>query len=210
MDPEKLDIKWHVPTDEETQCAIELFQTAVEFQLNILDELLNVKPHSADQKKPDADWTDEFRQALKYIVTALVASIPLYQRCPPPEEWEVTHEEMPNAAETFPDGTDMGSPDIEDDDAAGDDEDDDDTGAGRAQKYDDGFINRSLTPEQTELLKSLYKRIGRTLLDASRYLWGKRRDDMSTFIEVSTVYFQVNLTYIRLFIRGYILREWGA
>ena len=140
MDPEKLEINWHVPTDEETQCAIELYQTALEFQLNILDDLLNIKPQSADQKKSDADWTDEFRQALKYIVTALVASIPLYQRCPPPEEWEVTHEEMPNAVGTFPDAMDMDSPDIEDDDAAGDDEEDDDTGAGRAQKYADGLV----------------------------------------------------------------------
>jgi len=209
MDPEKLDVKWHVPTDEETQCAIELYQTAVEFQLNILDELLNVEP-PVDQKKSDADWTDEFRQALKYIVTALVASTPLYQRCPPPQEWEVTHEEMPNAVGTFPDAVDIDSPDIEDDDAAGDDEEDDDAGAGRAQTYADGLIDRRLTPEQTELLKSLYMKIGRTLLDASRYLWEKRRDDMSTFIEVSTVYCQVNLTYIRPFILGYILREWGA
>ena len=30
-DPENLDIKWHVPTDEETQCAIELFEFATEF-----------------------------------------------------------------------------------------------------------------------------------------------------------------------------------
>lgn len=200
-DPEKLDIKWHLPNDEETQCAIELYRTAVEFQLNIIDELLNVEPAGAEQKKSSADWTDELRQALKYIVTALVASIPLYQRCPPPEEWEVTHEEMPAAVPTFPEAMDVDSPDIEDD-AAEDDEEDDDSGTGRSQKYVDGFINRPLNPEQTDLLKSLYKRIGMALLDASRYLWGNRRDDMQAFIEVSTVHYPVNFTYVRLSTHG--------
>ncbi|HMD14654.1 MAG TPA: hypothetical protein VKI62_08520, partial [Bacteroidota bacterium] len=185
-DPEKLDIKWHVPDEEETQCAIELYRTAVEFQLNIIDELLVLDPTSTEQKKPSVDWTDELRQALKYIVNALVASIPLYQRCPRPEEWEVIQEGTPTTAGASPDLIDIDSPDIEED-AAEDDEDDDDAGTGRSQKYVDGFINRPLNPEQTELLKSLYKRTGVTLLDASKYLWAKRKDDMQAFIEVSTV-----------------------
>ena len=81
---------------------------------------------------------------------------------------------------------DVDSPDIEDD-AAEEDDDDDDAGTGRSQKYVDGLINRPLTPEQTELLKSIYKRIGMTLLDVTKYLWEKRQDDMQAFIEVSTV-----------------------
>ena len=138
------------------------------------------------RKSPRRDWTDELRQSLKYIVTALVAVIPLYQRCPPPEEWEATPEELPKAVGTSPEPMDVDSPDIEDD-AAEEDDDDDDAGTGRSQKYVDGLINRPLTPEQTELLKSIYKRIGTTLLDVARYLWEKRQDDMQAFIEVSTV-----------------------
>ena len=110
----------------------------------------------------------------------------MYQRCPPPEEWGVTHEELPEAVGTHAEHVAADSPDVEDD-TAEDDDDDDDAGTGRSQKYVDGMFNRPLTPEQTEILKSIYKRIGITLLRVVRYLWAKRKDDMSSFIEVSTV-----------------------
>jgi len=209
MDPEKLDIRWHLPNDEETACAIELYKAATDFQLGKINDLLNVEPPSKDQKKSSGDWTDELRQSLKYIVTALVAVIPLYQRCPPPEEWEATPEELPEAVGTFPEPMDIDSPDIEDD-AAEEDDDDDDAGTGRSQKYSDGLINRPLAPEQTRLLKSIYKRIGMTLLDLTKYLWGKRSDDMQAFIEVSTVIHLFKSAESRLFIHGYIPKEWQA
>jgi hypothetical protein len=182
-----LDVKWHLPNDEETACAIELYKAATDFQLDKINDLLDVEPPNKDQKKSSGDWTDELRQSLKYIVTALVAVIPLYQRCPPPEEWEVTPEELPKAAGMCSESMGMNSPDIEDDAPEEDDDDDDDAGTGQSQKYADGLINRPLAPEQTELLKSIYKRIGITLLDVAKHLWEKRQDDMQAFIEVSTV-----------------------
>ena len=185
-EPEKLNIKWHLPNEEETACALELYKAATDFQLGKIDRLLEVEPPPKEQKKSSADWTDNLRQSLKYIVTAFVAVIPLYQRCPPPEEWGVTHEELPEAVGTHAEHVAADSPDVEDD-TAEDDDDDDDAGTGRSQKYVDGMFNRPLTPEQTEILKSIYKRIGITLLRVVRYLWAKRKDDMSSFIEVSTV-----------------------
>lgn len=98
----------------------------------------------------------------------------------------MTPEEFPQAVGTSSEPSTVDSPDIEDD-AADDDDDDDDAGMGRSQKYVDGLINRPLNAEQTELLKSIYKRIGMTLLDIARHLWEKRQDDMQAFIEVSTV-----------------------
>jgi Proteasome-substrate-size regulator, mid region len=202
IDPENLDIKWHVPTDEETQCAIQLFRSATEFSLNTINTLLSMDSPNGDQKKLSADWTDEVRQALKYLVAALVASIPLYQRCPPPEEWEATYEEMPQAIPTVPDAMDVDFPDIEDEAGEDDDEEDVDADAasGRSHKYVDGLINRSLTPEQTELLKHIYKKVGMTFLDLTRHLWAHRKDDMQAFIEVSTVH----PSFIWLIIIGYL------
>lgn len=190
IDPENLDIKWHVPTDEEAQCAIQLFEFATEFSINTINALLSTDSLNGDNKKSSADWTDEARQALKYLVAALVSSIPLYQRCSPPEEWEATCEEMPQAVLTAPEATDVDTPDIEEE--AGDEEDeedgDSDAASGRSQKYVDGLINRPLKPEQTEALKHIYKRIGMTLLDLARHLWANRKDDVQTFIEASTVH----------------------
>jgi hypothetical protein len=190
IDPENLDIKWHVPTDEETQCALQLFKFAAELSLDSINLLLKNDSQNGDQKKSSADWTDEMRQSLKYLVASLVASIPLFRRCPPPEEWEVTFEEMPQAVPTVSSPMDVDSPDIEDEAGEDDDEEDSDTDAasGRLQKYEDGLINRPLTPEQIESLKHIYKRVGMTLLDLIRHLWTHRKDDVQSFIEASTVH----------------------
>lgn len=184
-DAEKLDVKWHTPSDEETFFAIEIYKMATEFQLNRIDELLN-----NEQKRNMPDWTDELRQCLKYLVNALLASATLYQRLPPPEEWEVSCEECPSAVTPEVEDLDPDSPDTMEDEA-GDDEDEDDTDgddaeAGRSQKYVDGFNNRPLTSEQAALLKSIYQRIGMVLLDLTRYLKNNRKDDYHAFIEIST------------------------
>src|SRR5271170_2475682 len=185
-DPEKLDVKWHVPSDEETDSAIEIYKMATEFQLNRIDELLN-----DEHKRSLPDWTDELRQCLKYIVNALLASATLYHRLPPPDEWEVTREELPSATTEEIDDMDVDSPDVIEDECGEEDDDDetdgDDEGAGRSQKYDDGYNNRPLTSEQVALLKSIYQRIGMVLLDLSRYLKNNRKDDYHAFIEISTV-----------------------
>jgi proteasome activator subunit 4 len=185
-DPEKLDVKWHVPSDGETKSAIAIYKMATEFQLNRIDELLN-----DEQKRSLPDWTDELRQCLKYIVNALLASATLYHRLPPPDEWEVTREELPSATTEEIDDMDVDSPDVIEDECGEEDDDDetdgDDEGAGRSQKYVDGYNNRPLTSEQVALLKSIYQRIGMVLLDLSRYLKNNRKDDYHAFIEISTV-----------------------
>jgi len=185
-DPEKLDVKWHVPSDEETDSAIEIYKMATEFQLNRIDELLN-----DEHKRSLPDWTDELRQCLKYIVNALLASATLYHRLPPPDEWEVSREELPSATTEEIDDIDIDSPDVIEDECGEEDDDDetdgDDEGAGRSQKYVDGHNNRPLTAEQAALLKSIYQRIGMVLLDLSRYLKSNRKDDYHAFIEISTV-----------------------
>jgi hypothetical protein len=146
-----------------------------------------VEAPTNEQKKSSADWTDELRESLKYLVSSVLSSIPLYQRCPRPEEWDVKREEVPQAPSPV-DSIDQ--PDIEEDEAGEDDDDDDpdaDAATGRSHKYVDGLINRPLSPEQTELLMSIYKNIGSTLFDVSQYLWQNRPNDMQAFIELSTV-----------------------
>ena len=185
-DPEKLDLKWHVPSDQETESAIEIYKTATEFQLGRINELLN-----DEQKRNISDWTDELRQCLKYLVNALLASATLYLRIPPPDEWEVSREECPSALANEDDDIDIDSPDVIEEEPGEEDEEDevdgDDEGAGRSQKYVDGYNNHPLTPEQAALLKSIYERIGMILLDLTRYLKNNRKDDYHAFIEISTV-----------------------
>lgn len=159
---------------------------STEFQLHRIDELLN-----DEQKRSLPDWTDELRQCLKYIVNGLLASATLYHRLPPPNEWEVSHEECPSATNEDPDDMDIDSPDVIEDEVGEEDDDDDTDGddetAGRFQKYVDGYNNRPLTDEQATLLKSIYQRIGMMLLDLTRHLKNNRKDDYHAFIEVSTV-----------------------
>lgn len=170
-------------------------------------------PQTPDHRKSFPDWTDELRQALKYIVSCLLASTPLYQRCSLPEEWEATHEEMPLAAPVQEDPMDSDSPDTIEDEAGEDDDEDDadaDAVGGRSQKYSDGLINRPLNPEQTQMLISIYKEIGMILLEVSRYLQASREDDMQAFIEVSTVQRALDMVNGRQYIPGFILWEWRA
>ena len=185
-DPENLNIKWHVPSDQETESAIQIYKQATDFQLNRIDKLLN-----DEQERNLPDWTDELRQCLKYLVNALLASATLYLRIPPPDEWEVSREECPSASANEDDEMDIDSPEAIEDEPGEDDDDDDvegdDEGAGRSQKYVDGYNSRPLTDEQAALLKSIYQRIGMVLLDLTRYLKNNRKDDYHAFIEISTV-----------------------
>jgi len=173
--------------------AIELYRAAVEYHLAIIHDLLQIETPSSDQKKSSSDWTDTLRQSLKYLVTTLISSTPLYQRIPPPEGWEVSRDEMPasppDTAEDLP--MDLDSPDIIEDDAAMEDEEEEeedfDDNIGRSQKYADGLIDQPLSAEQSQLLQSLYKRIGKTLYELASHLWKNRKDDMQAFIELSAV-----------------------
>jgi Proteasome-substrate-size regulator, mid region len=192
IDPDKLEIKWHVPSDEETAIAIDMYKTAVEYHLAIVDRLIDIEPTKQNEKKSSSDWTDALRQSLKYIVTALLSSTPLYQRIPPAEEWVMHPEEFPLLPPGHEDLMDVDSPDDVEDEAAiedeGEEEEDDvDDNMGRSQKYNDGLSNRPLTVEQSEMLQSLYKAIGKTLFELASHLWSFRKDDMAAFIELSAV-----------------------
>jgi hypothetical protein len=208
---EKLHVKWHVPSDEETECAIDLFKSAAEYKLGRIKELLTkIEAPTTEQKKASADWADDLRESLKYLVSSMLSSIPLYQRCPRPEEWDVKREEVAVLQAPSPvDPMEVDQPDIEEDEAGEDDDDDDpdaDAATGRSHKYVDGLINRPLTTEQTELLKYIYKNIGTALFDVAQYLWSHRPNDMQSFIELSTVYLPVYLANGRQYIVGCILK----
>lgn len=149
-------------------------------------------------RKIQLDWTDQLREALKYLVSAMLAAIPLYQRCPPPEEWNVQPEDLPQMvstrkeADTDDEAMDVDQPDVEEEEG-GEDEDEDfadgdgDASTGRSQKYVDGFINRPLTPEQTDLLKMIYNDIGVLLHQLGVFLMNHRSDDMQAAIELSAI-----------------------
>lgn len=213
IDPERLEIKWHVPNDEETSCAISLFKNAVESKLERIKSLIQTDSSTSHQKRSSADWTDELRESLKFLVSSLLASIPLYQRCPHPQAWEVNDWETKKVPQMPPsaDGMDLDPVDADEEDAGDDDDDDDansDAITGRAHKYADGFIGRPLPTESVEVLIAMYKSIGGVLQNVARYLNKYRPDDMQAFIELSTVRIQIYITKRRLFIPGYTLREW--
>jgi len=209
-DPENINIKWHVPSDEETACAIEIYKNATELQLKKIELLLTTELPNKDQKKSSADWTDHLREALKYLVAALVASVPLYRRCSSPEEWEGEQKE---SAKMSPIPVDVDSevmetedtPELDEEPWEGEDEEEaegDDAMPERSGKYADGFINRPLTCEQTELLISIYKRIGLALNDVSIYLFLRKPDDIQAFIELSNVDSYLRFSDIRQFMLG--------
>jgi hypothetical protein len=196
-DYENLDVKWHIPSDEETECAIELFKTAANSKLQRIRELI-ASPEDGQVVKVSGDWTDELRESLKYLVSAMLAAIPLYQRCSPPEEWEVKPSDVPDIPaplemiESEDELMDVDQPDVEDDEGNDDDDEDfsdADAAAGRSQKYADGFINRPLKREEHEILSSIYIDIGCMLSSLHKYLWANRQDDMQAFIELSATDF---------------------
>jgi hypothetical protein len=164
-----------------------------------IKDLMQAGASTSNPKKSSADWTDELRESLRYLVSALLASIPLYQRCPPPHEWKESggpEENKPRELPAINDVMDLDQADAEEEDAGDDEEDDDsstDAVSGRAHKYADGFVSRPLNTEQTELLVKLYKGIGGVLQKVALYLKEHRPDDMQAFIELSTVYLNLVL-----------------
>jgi hypothetical protein len=199
-DYENLTVEWHVPSDDETACAISLFKTAADSRLQQINDLISpTSSDDEDAKKSSADWTDELRECLKYLVSAMLASIPLYQRCSPPEEWDLNPRDAPDIKpppemmDVEEDFSDADQPDVEEEDAVEEDEDEDfsdsDSATGRSQKYADGFINRPLSPEQAEILRIVYVDIGSMLSLLVKYLWLNRKDDMQSFVEVTTAIF---------------------
>src|SRR5579862_4119204 len=195
-DYENLNVEWHVPSDDETACAISLFKTAADSRLQQINDLISpTSSDDEDAKKSSADWTDELRECLKYLVSAMLASIPLYQRCSPPEEWDLNPRDAPDIKpppemmDVEEDFSDADQPDVEEEDAVEEDEDEDfsdsDSATGRSQKYADGFINRPLSPEQAEILRIVYVDIGSMLSLLVKYLWLNRKDDMQSFVEVT-------------------------
>ena len=194
-----LDVKWHVPSDEETECAIELLKTATESKRQQIQNLLDTKDNG-EVRKISAEWTDELRESLKYLVSVMLAAIPLFQRCTPPEDWEVKVEDVPEfervKEKTEDDDSmlDVEHADVEDEEAA-EEEDEDfsdadaDGSIGRSQRYADGFLNRPLNSEQIEIMKTIYIEIGRVLAQLTKYLVVYREDDMQSFIELTTTVF---------------------
>jgi len=197
-DPGKLQIKWHVPSDEETKVAIELVEAEVSRTLKSLlaiwDEENWFKPN----------WTDILRKHLKSLVSTMLAAAPLYHRIPPPEEWHVEPDEFPPkspivAMRFLGEGGARGSFMIEDyEDEEEEEDDDDDDGSGDAaaavvHKYVDGYIDRPLSPDDTTRLESIYKQIGCELRHIYDMLERVRADDMQAMLELSTVQeFQVS------------------
>jgi hypothetical protein len=189
-------VNWHVPSDEETHVAIRLYFSATEWQKARIANLL-INDNSSVQV------SDDLRQSLKYIVSALLGAIPLYARCPLPEEWVVSSGDIPPASPALQSpeatiesvteedyGTDEDSPDVEDDAAEDDDDDyDDEATTGRNHKYPDGLGERPLKPEQTNLLIRSYLSIGSGLLAVANHLWAKRHDNVQLFMELSNAIF---------------------
>jgi hypothetical protein len=174
VDADKLDVKWHVPNDEETEMAIQVFDDAAKYGLEWVQKML-------DEEEPGPSWTDELRQSLKYLLAAMLGSVPLFQRCPPQHDWVVERPVEPELAEPM-------SVDSEEEEEEEEEDDDDDAASGPAnQTYIDGYINQPLNPKQVNLMQANYIAIGLALKNVAGYLWENRPDDMQAFIELSTV-----------------------
>lgn len=189
-DPEKLDVKWHIPTEDEIAYALEILQEFATIMVQRIRKLV-----SGNSVTNGSTWTDDLREPLKYLMAVMLAAIPLYQRCSPCEEWEIKSEDVPDIdpPETLVDedeAMEIDPADVEEDDT-GDDEDEgesDDTDApsGRGQKYADGFINNPLSHENFKKLYTIHMEIGDTLSFVAKHLRDHRKDDVQATIEIIT------------------------
>jgi len=199
-----VEISWHVPSDEERSAAIALWEYLSQIKIKQLQDLIK-DPSLSDSgdTKSSADWTDEVRQCMKYFYSILVSSVPLLRCCPAFEKWIVQREDFPfveHALQSMdissdemivgPELDEPSSPEIDEDDG-GDEEDEEegdiDAALGKSKLFVDGYINQPLPPKKSQVLQSIYREIGATLMQLSGYLQRFKKDEFQCFMDLSMV-----------------------
>jgi proteasome activator subunit 4 len=176
VDVQKVDIKWHTPTEEEIDFAIKLFENHA---TNSMDALVALTSSESPIKREGTgkDWSDDVSRYL-VLLRLIISGISVL--------FDVRHDQV----------IDGSTPDSDSDSDAMDTEGlDDDAGLGEAEdeevkptfQYESGYPMKR-DEESYRLIHDLRHRVGETLHTVHRFLIEKQSDDVPCFNALYNAY----------------------
>ena len=182
-DPQKLNIKWHVPSKEEVQFSVDLIKAQGGSALQQLRELI-AETSSVKRDGAGKDWSDEVSRNLMMIRLLISGVCVLFDSkgvsAEPTDSEPSTDAEMVDAPQVISDE--------EGDEGATDPlESTNDDAVKPTFRYPSGYV----LDEDDPMYKDLHEfrdRVGRTLHDVHRFLVEKQEDDVTCFGALYTAY----------------------
>ncbi|KAK9488678.1 hypothetical protein V1527DRAFT_401104 [Lipomyces starkeyi] len=213
IDPtEGLEVKWHVPDQEQIEFAVEVFESNVELCIEELQKLMS------DGARPHKDWSEEVTRQLNYLRLLISGAAGLYDpkmiatAKPPAKDQESSGDiEMKDAAEddgemmvvdpenrvngndedTLPIDDDMESDedDIDGEDGNGDaDGDEESNPIKKLFTYSVGYFFKDTSDPLYIKVHDLHERIGWVLHEVHDYLHVNQEDDVHSLKTLASVY----------------------
>lgn len=188
-DPKKLNIKWHVPSKEEVEFAVELFRVEGE---NALQQLLSLIDGTSSIKRDGSNkvWSDEVARNL-VLIRLLLSGVAVIldpkadsKQSLEPESENSTDIEMIEANGHTPEDS---SDDAEAANAGQSAEESEEDEVKPTFKYPTGYLLKDGDPLHQEV-HDLRTRIGKALHSVHDFLMEKQADDVSCFGPLYTAY----------------------
>lgn len=187
-DPKKLNIKWHVPSKEEVEFAVELFRIEGENALQQLSALID-GTSSVKRDGSDKVWSDEVARNL-VLIRLLISGMAVVfdpradsKQNTDPDSENSTDIEMVEANGCTPDASSDDS-ELSPDRSAEESEEDE---VKPTFKYPTGYLIKEEDPLYEEV-HDLRARMGKTLHSVHEFLMEKQADDVSCFGPLYTAY----------------------
>ena len=182
-DPQKLNIKWHVPSHEEVQFCVDLIKAQGGSALKQLKELI-AETSTVKRDGAGKEWSDEVSRNLMLIRLLLSGVCVLFDSnatsTKSPESEPSTDMEMVDAPQVISDeGSDEDS--VDPPESLNDDE------VKPTFRYPSGYVLDEEDPLYREL-HDFRDTVGRTLHDVHRFLVEKQEDDVACFAPLYTAY----------------------
>jgi proteasome activator subunit 4 len=177
VDPKKLDIKWHTPTQEEIEFAVQLFETHTNNAMSALVALTSSKS-PIKREGTGKDWSDEVSRNL-VLLRLIISGISVL--------FDVRHDQVENDSNSDASDSDSDAMDTEGID--------DDAGLGEAEdeevkptfQYESGYPMQR-DEQNYKLIHDLRHKVGETLHTVHRFLIEKQPDDVPCFNSLYNAY----------------------
>ncbi|KAF2200324.1 hypothetical protein GQ43DRAFT_481692 [Delitschia confertaspora ATCC 74209] len=175
VDPKKLNVRWHKPSEEEIDFAVRLFESQCKSAINALVDLTQPNPH-INRDGTGKDWSDEVSRNL-VLLRLLISGVSVL--------FDPRHEGIPETDDIS----------LAEEDAMDTEGIDDDAGLGEAEDEDvkPTFVYETGYPLKRDsanyrLIHDLRQQAGETLHKVHKFLIEKQEDDVPCFNSLYNAY----------------------
>lgn len=174
VDPKKLDIKWHTPTQEEIEFAVRMFETHANNAMSALVALTSSKS-PIKREGTGKDWSDEVSRNL-VLLRLIIGGISVL--------FDVRHDQVEDGSVSESNSDAMDTEGIDDDAGLGEADDEE---VKPTFQYESGYpLQRD--EQNYKLIHDLRHKIGETLHTVHRFLIEKQPDDVPCFNSLYNAY----------------------